>query len=403
MAVYSYTAHDAAQRLLSGTMTAESPAEGRQRLRERGLAILEFAPARTISRVSFSWRLPRRRRQEQVAEVCRYLALLLRASVPISEALNVLARGRTDRLAIVLKDLAERLGGGASLAEALNAHEEWFPVVVRSAVRVGELSGNLEEALTDLAEHLRARESLRQQITGALAYPCILCCVGLGVVIFLMTYVIPQLLTVLNASGRPLPMSTMVLKRFSDVLLGYWPFILLGVVVTTIALSFFLRRDTGARLWQRALLKVPLAAPLVRKAIVAEFAQVMTLLLKTGIPFVEAVRTMQTLTRNRILRDELQEVARSVESGSDIAPTLAHSRIFPPLVVHVMAVGQDSGELTALLAELKQRYESEVKLAVERFTTVLEPLLIVVLAGLVGFVVFACLMPILEATRGMTA
>lgn len=402
MAVYSYTAHDTAQRMLSGTMTAESPAEGRQRLRERGLAILEFAPARTISRVSFSWHLPRRRRQEHVAEVCRYLALLLRASVPISEALNVLARGRTDRLAIVLKDLAERLGGGASLAEALNAHEEWFPVVVRSAVRVGEMSGNLEEALTDLAEHLRARESLRQQITGALAYPCILCCVGLGVVIFLMTYVIPQLLTVLNASGRPLPMSTMVLKRFSDVLIGYWPFILLGVVGITISLSYFLRRDTGARLWQRTLLKVPLVAPLVRKAVVAEFAQVMTLLLKTGIPFVEAVRTMQTLTRNRILRDELQEVARSVESGSDIAPTLAHSRIFPPLVVHVMAVGQDSGELTALLAELKQRYESEVKLAVERFTTVLEPLLIVVLAGLVGFVVFACLMPILEATRGMT-
>lgn len=149
-------------------------------------------------------------------------------------------------------------------------------------------------------------------------------------------------------------------------------------------------------------LRLPFLGGLLQKNAVAAFAQQMALLLRTGVPFVEAARTVATLSTNLVLRDELDIVAQAVESGSDIAPTLQGSRIFPPVVVHLVAVGQDSGELTAMLADLKVRYQEETRLAAQHFAHALEPAAIVVLAGVVGFVVYACMMPILETTRGIT-
>lgn len=165
--------------------------------------------------------------------------------------------------------------------------------------------------------------------------------------------------------------------------------------------SIVLRSDMGRRTWHRLQLRLPLLGPLIQKNTVAQFAQRMSLLLNTGVPFVDAVTTVKTLTRNLVLADELSTMAQSVESGRQIAATIQDSRIFPPVVAHLVAVGQDTGELPTMLAQLKDSYEAEVRLAITRFTSALEPLLIVVLATMVGFVVFACLMPILEATRGI--
>lgn len=401
MPVYTYTALDLADQETAGTLIAETPVDGRQRLREQGLRIMRFSPAR-LRRLSIRLGVgSRQRRQEQVAEIARYLSLLLRASVPLAESLDVVTRRRKGRLATVVKDIRDRVTGGDSFGDALAAHTDWFDPLFVSAVRVGELTGNLEESLTDLAEYLRARQTLRSQLTGALTYPLILLCVSVGVILFLMSYVVPQLITVLAASGRPLPVSTMLLKSLSDLLIGHWVILLIVVGLLATTGSLIYRSQTGRRAWQRFQLRAPLLGALVRKSIVAQFAQQMSLLLKTGVPFVEALRSVMALTRSLVLADELEVMARSVESGSDIAPTMQDSCIFPPVVTHLVAVGQDSGELTAMLAELKTRYEAEVRLAITKFTTALEPLLIVLLAGLVGFVVLACLMPILEATRAI--
>ncbi len=403
MPVFAYTASDLTDRLLTGTLTADTPAQGRETLRERGLRILVFQPAAMRS-VRTAFRIPLRlRRHDQVAEIARYLSMLLRAGVPLAETLEVVARQGDRRMAALLKDVRERVVGGSSFADALGEHKEWFDAMFVSAVRMGELSGHLEEALSDLAEHLRAQQTLRSQLTTALTYPLILVCVGLSVVLFLMSYVVPQLLTVLVASGRPLPASTMLLKRFSDLLVGYWPMLLiLGVALASVVGVVF-RDQRVRRTAERLQLRLPLFGTLRQKSLVAQFAQQMNLLLRTGVPFVEAVRCVQAETKNLLLAEELTAMAQAVDSGSDIAPTMAKSRIFPPVVAHLVAVGQDSGELTAMLSELKTRYDTEVRLAMGKFTAALEPLLIVLLAGGVGFVVFACLMPILEATRGIAS
>lgn len=399
MPVYTYTALDAADRHTRGALVAETPAEARRALRHRGLRILDFNAARPARAGGWGTLRNQRRRQEQAAELARYLALLLRAGVALAEALEVLTRQQRGRFALVLKDLRDRITGGQPLAEALAAHPLWFDVLFVSAVRVGELTGQLDQALQELAEHLRAAQQLRGQVAAALAYPAILVCIGTGVVLFLMSYVVPQLLTVLAAAGRPLPAPTLLLKNASDLLIqhGWLALILAGA--TLAGASAVRRSASGRRALQSAQLRLPLLGGVVQKSIVAQFAQRMALLLRTGVPYVDAARTVAGLSRSVILADELQAVARAVEAGSDIAPAMAHSRIFPPMVVHLMAVGQDSGELVEMLGQLRQRYEHETALAVAKFTAALEPILIVILAAVVGFVVLACMLPILEATR----
>lgn len=401
MPVFEYIAANAAERTIQGTLIADSPAAGRQRLREQGLWIVAFAPVRRRppSRLLARWR--GRRARDEVAEAARYLALLLRAGVPLAEALDVLTQRTYGRLTRVLKSVRDRITSGQSLAEALAEHPGWFDSLMISAVRVGELTGSLAETLADLAESLETQEKLRGQLTQALTYPLILCVLGLGVVLFLMTHVIPQLMGVLTAAGRELPASTRLLKSASDFMLGHWMALLMATTAAVTACLLAYHSERGKRFLHTAQLRVPVLGDLIAKALVARFAQQMAVLLKTGVPFLEAVRTVAKLTPHRVLRGELAALGTSIEGGRDVSTSVTGSRVFPLVVVHLLAVGQDAGELPTMLAQLKMGYETEVRLSLQKFVAVLEPLLIVLLAGGIGFVVFACLMPILEATRSI--
>lgn len=402
MAVYAYTAIDQGHNASSGTLTADTPADGRRQLRLRGLRIVEFTPARTAP----AWHLPRlrrttKRRQERVAELVRHLAILLRTGVPLAESLDVLISQNTGKPQVVLRDVRERVAEGCSLAEAFQRHPTWFDQVLICAVQVGQISGAMHQALSELADFLEERQSLRAKLTGALIYPAVLMVLGIGVVIFLMTFVMPQLLNILLASGKPLPASTMFLKTISDVLLAYGWLIGMGVAAGLVCSTALLKTIRGQRFWHRLQLRLPLVGSLTAKAVVAQFAQMTVMLLRAGVPFVEAMGVVRRSIRNRVLADELEAIQAAVEAGSDIAPALRGSRVFPPLVIHLMAVGQEAGELPAMLEQLRTSYEKEVRLAIGKFTAALEPLLIVVLAAVIGFVIFATLMPILEATRVM--
>ena len=401
MPVYAYKAHDATDRVLAGTLVADTPADGRARLRERDLRIVQFRPASVRERPGPRFGRSSARRREQVAETARHLALLLRSGVPLVDGLDVLIRQQTGRFETILRDVREQVSGGSTLADALERHPATFDRLVISAVRVGQSAGSLDEALTELSAFLLERQTLHARLTGALVYPCVLLGLGIGVVVFLMSTVIPQLLAVLIASGKPLPASTVLLKSFSDALLEYGWLMLGGGVLLGAGVGAFVRTERGRLLWHRMALRLPLLGPLLAKTSVAQFAQMTTMLLRSGVPFVDAIDTVARSVHNRVLRAELIAIKAAVEAGSDVAPTLEGSRIFPPLVQHLVAVGQDTGELAAMLGQLRTGYETEVRLAVSRFTAALEPLLIVILAVAIGFVVFATMMPILEASRVM--
>jgi len=411
MAVFAYRALDTTGRAKAGTLIADTGAEGRRELRERGLRVQRFTealpssgrtPAFGAALASRMGRGTSARRADRVAQFARHLALLLRTGVPLAEGLDVLiSQAGTGRWEAVLRDLRDRVTAGASLADALQEHPAWFDALFRSAAQVGEEAGALDVALGQLAVYLKDQHTLRQRLTAALVYPAILLTLGIGVVLFLMSYVIPQLLVVLQSSGRPLPTSTAILKALSDALVAYWPWLLAALLAAACGISATLGTTAGRRAWHRLILRMPLVGPLTAKTLVARFAQQMAMLLASGVPFTEAVAVVRRGSRNLVLADELAGVAEAVQAGSDIAPTLSGSRIFPPLVARLVAVGQNTGELTEMLAQLKTGYETEVNLALTKFTAALEPLLIILMASGVGFVIFATLMPILEVTKVM--
>ena len=230
MPVFTYKASDRTGRSVRGSLTADTPASGRGRLQQQGLHVLKFEPARYDTRNVFVLQASRSRRQEQAFDFARQLAMLLGTGVPLVEALDVLVRQEKGRLACVLRSVRDKVAAGSSLSDALAAHPTWFDALFCSAVRVGQVSGRLDVSLKELAEYIRNRQTLRARLFAALSYPIILTVLGTGVVIFLMSYVVPQLLTVLEASGRPLPAATLILKAFSDFLTGYWVTIVFGVL-----------------------------------------------------------------------------------------------------------------------------------------------------------------------------
>ena len=275
----------------------------------------------------------------------------------------------------------------------------YFDELCTSIVRVGENTGTLETALAKLAAFREKALRLESRVTTALIYPGIVCTVGLVVMLFLMTYVIPNVLGTLKESGKPLPAVTQVVKGASDFLLGYWWAILAGAVAAAAGLRALAARPRIRFFLHRLLLRLPLVGDLVAKENTSRMAIVMAALLRSGVLFDEAVRITRQTLRSEVFRRALTEYEQAVVAGRDIARPLEASGVFSPLVVQMLAVGQQSGELENLLEELAESYDQQVATAAQRLTAALEPLLIVVLAVMVGAVALATLLPILEASN----
>lgn len=400
MPVYQYKAIDPAGQLRSGTLTADTPFAGRQILRQGGWQIREFDLTRTAGQRR--WPTLRRRRQtDEIASLARNLALLLRAGVPLTESLDVLSQQYPGSLRACLQDVREQVNSGSSLAEAMGRHTNLFDVVWQSAVHVGEVSGTLDVSLRELGQYLEARHNLRSKLSASLIYPAILLCMAGGIVLFLMRFVVPQILQVLIASGRALPASTRILMNLSNLLTNHW-LAALGLLAGSIAAIITIpRTPLGRRSWHKLQLRLPILGLLLRKAIVAEYAQMSAMLLRSNVPFTQAMQAILATARHEVLKEELGRIITAVEAGSDIAMAMRPTKLFPPLVIHLMAVGQDTGELTEMLEQLRTSYDEEVRLAAIKFNAALEPLLIILIAGIIGFIVFATIMPILEAARAI--
>ena len=289
------------------------------------------------------------------------------------------------------------MAGGSALADAMAEQPGLFDELSTSMVRVGESAGTLELVLEQLADFKERSAALRNRITTALIYPAIVACMAVAVSVFLMTFVVPQLLAGLLEAGRPLPFATRVVKALSDGLLTWWWLLLLLVVGVIASLSFALRTPAGRLRWHRLQLRIPLLGDLTRKQAITRVSVVMASLLRSGIVFDSAVRIAARATPNLVLRDALHRVERAVVGGRDITLAIEQTGAFPPLVVQVFGVGQSSGRLEEMLDRLARDYDAQVALAAGRFTAILEPLLILVLVFVVGFIAFATVLPILEA------
>lgn len=398
MAVYAYIASNGAgSTAIRGTIAADSPRQARDQLRAQGLSIRELAEHRAGRGGSLWSRYRVARQSSKVAGFFQEMTTLLSAGIPLLEALDTITRQHQGVFKKSIMLIRDHVAAGGSLAEALAQQPALFDQLCLSIVEVGENAGTLDNALARLVEFKRRSATLKNRVASALIYPCIVMSVGLTISLFLMTYVVPKLLSVLTQSGKPLPFATMVVKGLSDFILGWWWALGIGVVLTVTLFNLILRSPRGRRAWHRLQLRVPLVGELIRKQGIARVSMVMATLLKSDVTFVRAIQIAQRTVKNQVLRDALLACEQAVLAGREIADALEKTRAFPPLVIQVFAVGQASGRLETMLEDLASDYDTQVELTSNRLTALLEPLMMILLAVVVGFIAFATILPILEA------
>ena len=396
MAVYSYRALDATRRAVRGTVSGETAWEAREHLRAQGLVVQEVSLRRSV-RFPVVGKLIHRRDRTAWAEATRELATLLAVDVPILEALDTLILQHRGRFQAMLVALRDQVAAGASLAEAMRADPETFDSLSVCMVEVGERGGHLDQVLERLSDFQERSLEFRDRVSSALLYPSIVLCVSLAVTLFLMTFVVPLLLDGLEKAGRPLPLPTRMLKHASDGLAEHGGLLFVVVVVGGVLGGLWFGTERGRRWKSRMVFRVPIIGGLMRKQEVARLAFVISTLMRNGVVFLEALRLAAQTARNVVVRDALNDCGRLVTAGSDIGAAMARSDFFPQLVVHVFTVGQQSGRLEEMLERLAVGYERQVSSSAARLAAALEPLLILFLAVFVGFILFATMLPILEA------
>ena len=303
-------------------------------------------------------------------------------------------KGRFRESVLLLRD---RVAAGTGLAAAMREQPAVFDDLCANIAEVGEDAGTLDGSLERLAEFRERSEQLRGRVGTALIYPAIVLSTAVIAGIFLMTFVVPRILEPLIEQGQPLPLPTRVVKGLSDLLLA-WGWLLLAVAAgAAMTWTAVLRTGPGRLWWHRTALRIPLIGDLTRKQAIVRIAVVMGTLLKSGIVFIRAMEIARRTSSNLVLRDALGRCGRAVAAGGDISLALEQTRAFPPMVVQVFALGQQSGRLEEMLDRLATTYDREVASAAQRFAAVLEPALIILLAFAVLFIVLATVLPILEA------
>ncbi len=401
MAVFSYTGVDPESSVVRGTIAADTPRQARDQLRGQGVRVRKLDPCSAESRRGWLPKISLSSVKTQWATAVHELAMLLHAGIPMLEALDTLTEQNRGSFRAALLGVRDSVAAGSSLAEALAKRPDLFDAASVHMVEVGENAGTLDSVLTQLAEFKQKQLKLRDAVTTALVYPIFLICFGTAAAVFLMTSVLPPLLENLQETLDELPWPTMVAKSMSDVLVSYgWGLVLL-LVAGAIAVTLALRSERGRERWHRTLLRLPLIGPMAVKQGVARIAMIIATLSRSGVELTRAVELAEKSTGNVVFKKALHECGARIAAGEEFSDALQGSGAFPPLAVRVFSVGQQSGKLDEMLFRLAEDYESQVATASARMTALLEPALILVLAAMVGFLLLATILPILEAGNVM--
>lgn len=334
---------------------------------------------------------------DDIAIMTRQLATLLAAGVTLVEALTALVdQVEKERLKRVLSETKQKVNEGSSLADALQMHEKVFGKLYVNMIRAGEHSGALDAVLLRLAEFTEGQARLKQKVIGTMMYPAIMALVGGGVLVLLMTVVVPKVTKVFDDMKVQLPWTTRFLIFSSNALQDYW-FVFLPLVIASITgFVYWSSSEAGKPVFDRMVLKVPVFGGLIRMLSVARFTRTLATLLKSGVPLLTAMDIVKNVVTNSVLANVIDKAKDAISEGESIAAPLKKSGEFPPLVYHMIAIGEKSGQLEDMLVNVSDSYESQVNVRIGALTSLLEPLMIVAMGGVIAFVAFSILMPILQ-------
>jgi len=404
MAVYNYEALGSDGKGVSGVIDADSPQDARLKLRSRKLYVTKLVEIKTGEKASESTRFAlsslRGHMIQEVAVVTRQLSTLLSSGISLMGALTaVIEQEENYHLKGVLMDIRERVSQGAMLSDALAANPFYFNDLYVNMVRAGESSGNLDSVLHRIADYLQIQSRIHARVVAALTYPIIMIIVATTVVLFLLTFVVPKIVEILQKQQKALPLPTDILIKTSDFLKTSWLAILLVIVIIYLIYKKFSKTKKGRLIIDTFLLKMPVMGQLIKKHAISRFSITLSVLLESGLPVLVSLDIVKKVVNNKLLEDTIEIVRKKISSGSDIATPIKNSKIFPPVVGYMIAVGEESGRLEELLRRISEAYDEEIEIASQKLIALLEPAIIIVMALVVAFIVLSIILPILQIAK----
>ncbi len=401
MAVFEYEALNGSGRTVRGIIDAESLRTARTKLRGQGVYPTDIreesgAPFPQGSSFSFFSRV----KAKDLAQTYRQLATLLEANIPLVSSLSALIdQSGNPVLRKILTQIREKVREGSSLADSLSSYPQIFSKLFIGMIRAGEASGTLGPTLGRWADYSEHQVALRQRIRAALTYPVFMFVIGLGVLFFLMTFVIPTVTKIFSDLHQALPWPTLVLISVSGFLGRFWWAVLGGIAVLAFWVRKALRSESGVLFWDRLKWKLPWGGELHRKLAVSRWSRTLGTLLGGGLPLLQAMEFSQDVAGTRVLSAALGQARDRVREGEELAPSLKMTRLFPSVILEMVSVGEKSGELGKMLEKVSHSLENEAESDLRGLIALLEPIMILVMGVGVGFIALSILLPILEMSQ----
>jgi len=400
---YHYIAIATSGKKVKGAITAESPYAARKQLRVRSIhpsSVTEIgskAEGKTAMLSIFG-----KRNKTQIIDFTKQMATLLTSGIKLTEALSVLTLQTSDvRFRNALCDIRDRVVTGESFTDALKDYSDYFDVIYVSMVRVGEMTGILGQSLSTISNFMEKRRRVEAKIKTAMVYPTVLIFFCLAAILVLTTQVIPKIGKEIARAGRELPWITRRLMDVGHILTSWWLLLVIAAVVGIVwGIRRFLKTSRGAYLRDKILLSLPIFGPLIKQRVVARFASTLSTLLGSGLAMAESLRVVAEVTNNTLMKRAIKQARERILAGADIATPLRDSGVIDPAIAHMVAVGEKSGELETMLKSISDNLETSSDIVIERLSAAVEPLIIIIMAAVIGVIAYATILPILEVSAG---
>lgn len=398
MTQFKYTAKDVSGKSVSGLVDAAEPNAARARLRAQKLTVQQLVANEAEGGLLDKWNpFKPKVKSHDLVIFSRQLATLVNAGVPIVQGLNILSEQiQNPAFRSVVSAVKSDIEGGIAIADALKNHPKAFDELYVSMVRAGEVGGILDTILDRLSGYMEATEELRGKVKGAMVYPAVVSLIATAITIFLLTGVIPTFKTVFASFGAELPLPTQLLLGLSDFLKKWLVAVIVAPIGGFIAFRKWSKTEQGRAKVDAKMLKMPVLGDLLRKVAIAKFSRTLGTLIKSGVPILQALDTVAKTSGNKVVEDAIMKARESIREGEKIAEPLRESGVFPPMVIQMISVGEETGSLDTMLTKIADFYDREVDTAVKAMTSLIEPLIIVVMGLVIGSIVIAMFFPIFE-------
>lgn len=404
VAVYSYKARTAVGQLVTGTLEAENEKVLNSKLSAMGYVPVQIQEQKkALDLRSFFIRF-QKVSLKSLAIFARQFSTMIDAGLSLVKCLDILAQQtEDDKLREIVKQVRQSVEDGSTLANAFAQFPQTFSPLFINLVNAGEVGGVLDEVMQRLSGFLESDQRLRSKVKSAMTYPTIIMVVAVGVVIFLVTFVLPTFISMFEGMDLELPLPTLFLLGVSNFMRKFWYIAVAGAVGGVMALMRYISTPTGKKMFDRLILKVPVFGPLNRKVAISRFARTLATLLASGVNVMQALEVVAKASGNNVIQEAVMTARSSIREGESIASPLAESEVFPPMVTQMISVGEETGNLDGMLQKISDFYDLEVETTLAALTSLLEPLLMVGMGVVVGFIVISMFLPMFKLIGGVSS